>query len=77
MSSIRFSEFTKMIAAWGVVAALSLAGAVAPVMAQHEGHDMSNMQGMKMSKPMPKSKRKPRPKARTTARKKKITRPAR
>ncbi len=76
MSSIRFSEFTKMIAAWGVVAALLLAGAVAPVRAQHEGHEMSNMQGMKIRKPKPKSKRKPRPKARTTARKKKITRPA-
>jgi len=76
MSSIRFSEFTKMIAAWGVVAALLLAGAVAPVRAQHEGHDMSNMQGMKMSKPKPKARKKPRPKARTAARRKKAARPA-
>lgn len=76
MISIKISGFKKRITAWAVVAALLLAGAVAPVRAQHEGHDMSNMQGMKTRKPKAKPKRKTRAKAGTVARRRKGARPA-
>jgi hypothetical protein len=76
MSSTKVSGFKKRIMAWAVVAALLLAGAAARVRAQHEGHDMSDMQGMKIRKPKAKAKRKPRPKAGTAGRRKKVARRA-
>jgi hypothetical protein len=56
MGSNRISEFTKRSAAWGVVAALLLTGAVASVTAQHQGHDTSNTQATPQATPTPEPK---------------------